>query len=187
MFETGSFSITAASSQVQAQSMHKPGGCLLFLQGGIKGRIVESGTDSHGRWAYTKYRRNIGPPITVIVTYQVVDTDPRRSGPTTYATQLYAAYIGENRYRPERLRHHHAHDLVAFVKSCQSKGESVIIAGDFNEVMGETDRGLTKLHSECSLIDAVLDKHGATEFTTYQRGQSIIDYIMVDPHIYSCI
>ena len=76
--------------------MYKPGGILSLTQGGLKGRILESGSDHLGRWAYTKYRRNIGPPITVIVTYQVVDTDPKRAGPTTYATQMYAAYIGEH-------------------------------------------------------------------------------------------
>ena len=62
-----------------------------------------------------------------------------------------------------------------------------MVAGDFNEVLGETTRGLTRLHSECGLADAVLEKHGDTNFTTYQRGKSVIDYILVDDNVFRCI
>ena len=134
----GTFSINATSSQVQAQSMFKPGGVLSLTNGGLKGRILESGKDIHGRWVYSKFRRNTGPPVTVIATYQVVDKSPQTSGPTTYATQLYAAYIAEGRTDPARLRHHHANDLVEFIKKCQARGEWMVVAGDFNEVLGET-------------------------------------------------
>ena len=78
-----------------------------FKQGGLKGRILESGRDPIGRWVYTKLRRNNGPPVTVIATYQVVETTPHTSGPTTDATQLYATYISEQSDHPDRLRYHH--------------------------------------------------------------------------------
>ena len=97
--------------------------------------------------------------------------------------QLYAAYIGENQPQPEKLRHHHSQGLLAFIKTCQLHGEWVIVAGDFNEVLGMTTRGLTQLHSECGLIDPILEKHGTTDFSTYQWGKSVIDYILVDPNI----
>ena len=187
VFSPGTYSLTATSTPIQAQSMYKPGGALALTQGGLKGRLLASGSDYLGRWIYLTLRRNIGPPVTVITTYQVVDTDPRRAGPTTYATQLYASYISEQRQHPEKLRYHHAQDLVDFMQTCHTKGEWVIVAGDFNEVMGATTQGLTRLHSECSLIDAVLDKHGETDFTTYQRGQSVIDYNLVDRNIFRCI
>ena len=92
--------------------------------------------------------------------------------------------MSKYRHNPEKLRDHHAHDLVEFVQTCQQKEEWVIVVGDFNEVLGVTTRGLTQLHSECGLIDAVLDRHGVTDFTTYQRGKSVIDYILVDPNIF---
>ena len=133
-----------------------------LINGGIKGRILESGADSFGRWAYTKIRRNMGPPLTIIVTYQVVQEDPKQAGPTTYATQLYSLYNREGRQPPDHLRKYHAEDLVDFVKTCQARGEWIIVAGDFNEVLGLSTRGLTKLHSECNLIDACLDISIAT-------------------------
>ena len=120
VFDPGTFCINATSTPIPSQSMFKPGGVLSITQGRLKGRILESGQDPYGRWVYTKFRRNIGLPVTVIATYQVVDTPPQTAGPTTYATQLYASYIAEGCIHPDCLRHHHAVDLVNFVKSCQA-------------------------------------------------------------------
>ena len=77
VFNTGAFTITATSTPIPAASMFKPGGTLSLTMGDTKGRILENGQDPLGRWVYTKFRRNTGPPITVIATYQVVDVDPR--------------------------------------------------------------------------------------------------------------
>ena len=55
-----------------------------------------------------------------------------------------------------------------------------------NEVLGLQTGGLTSLHTECGLVDVCLQKHGVHEFTTYQRGTKIIDYILVDRNILQC-
>ena len=187
VFDAGTFSINASFTAVLAQTMFKPSGALSITRGRLKGRPLESGQDHLGRWVYCKFRRNTGPPVTVIVTYQVVDRSPPSSGPTTYATQLYVEHIKEGRHNPENLWYHHANNLVHYIKTCQTRGEWLVVAGDFNKVLGQTTRGLTRSHSECGLIDAVLDKHGDTDFTTYQRGKTVINYILVDDNIFRCI
>ena len=58
-----------------------------------------------------------------------------------------------------------------------------MLTGDLNKVLGVTDQGLTSLHSECGLIDACLEQHGLTDFTTYQRGSTVIDYVLVDRNV----
>ena len=166
--------------------MFKPGGVLTLTIGGLKGRILTSEQDPYRRWVSTTFRRSSGPPIPIIVTYQVVDVDPQQSGPTTYATHLYALYTKEGRPNPTNLRKHHADNLVAFIKHLQNQGDRIIMAGDVNEVLGVTAGGLTRLHTECGLIDACTNKHGITEFSTYQRGTTIIDYILVDPNVVQC-
>ena len=55
-----------------------------------------------------------------------------------------------------------------------------------NEVLGIQTGGLTRLHTECGLVDACLAKHGVTEFSTHQQGTKVIDYILVDPHLNQC-
>ena len=186
IFELGSFTINATSTPIQSPTMYKPGGVISLVHSGIKGRILTSGCDALGRWAYTTFRRNIGPPLTIIVTYQVVDVDPKRAGPTTYATQLFSIYTREGQPHPHDLQHHHAQDLVRFVKECQAKGHWIIVAGDMNEVLGTSTQRLPKLHSECGLLDACLERTGITDFTTYQRGNNVIDYILVDRNVLQC-
>ena len=88
IFGLGAYSITAASTTIASPTMYKPGGVLLLANGGIKGRIQKTGSDALGHWAYMTLRQNMGPPLTAIVTYQVVDMDPKSSGLTTYAMQL---------------------------------------------------------------------------------------------------
>ena len=183
----GSFTINATSTPTESPTMYKPGGVLSLTNGGTKGCILTSGNDPLGRWAYNTYRRSSGPPITVVVTYQVVKVDPRRAGPTTYATQLFSEYLKDGRQHPDKLRRHHASNLLTFIKQCQERGEWIIIAGDMNKVLGVDDSGMTKLHRECGLLDACLERHGITDFTTYQRGHKVIDYILVDRNVMQCI
>ena len=187
IFGADTFAINATSTSIRAQTPHKPGGVMTLLTGDIKGRVLENGHDPHGRWVYTKLRRATGPPITVITTYQVIDTNPKQAGPTTYATQLFAAYTHEKRSEPHKLRHHHANDLQLFVQECQNNGDWVMVAGDFNEVIGVSLSGLSRLASDCGLVDAFLERHNITHFTTYQRGNQVIDYLLVDPRIMDCV
>ena len=42
---------------------------------------------------------------------------------------------------------------------------------------------MTRLCNECHLYDAVVDKHIVTDFTTYQRGTAVLDYILIDDNI----
>ena len=111
----GSYDLLTGTTPVPSRTTFKPGGVLALACGPVRGRIMERGTDPLGRWIYLKLRRNTGPPITVIVTYQVVDVDPHTSGLTTYATQLYASYIRQQRLAPHNLIHHLSNDLVKFV------------------------------------------------------------------------
>ena len=180
VFGLGSFSIMAATTPVESPTMYKPGGVLSLINGNVKGRMLSADKDPLGRWVYTSLRQNTGPLLTIVTTYQVIDVNPCQAGPTTYATQLYATYLQEGRQHPENLRSHHAHDLLKFVKQCQARGKWIIVTGDLNEVLGTTDHGLTKLHSECKLLNACLERHGPTEFTAYQWGTKVINYILVD-------
>ena len=115
--------MTVASTPVKSPTTDEPGGVLLLVNGSIKEQVLEMGTDYLGPLAFTKLSRNTGPPLNIIVTYQVVDVDPRHASPMTYATQLYSLYIKEACHNPENLRQHHAHDLIKFIKEIQAHWE----------------------------------------------------------------
>ena len=181
----GSYELQIASTPVTSRTSFKPGGVLSLIQGSQRGRILDRGTDPLGRWTYTKLRRNQGPPITIIVTYQVVDVDPMHSGPTTYATQLYAQYVQQDWPFPHKLRYHHTEDLVKLIQIFQQQGELIILAGDLNEELGLHTAGMTRLLQDCHLVDPIRHMHGHHTFSTYQRGTKVLDYILVDPSILS--
>ena len=81
---------------------------------------------------------------------------------------------------PDKLRHHHSDNLLMLVKLLQQQGDMVIIPGDFNEELGLTQQSLTRLLTKCHPIDPILHRHGFTDFSTYQHGSKIIDYILID-------
>ena len=177
------YKLEAASSAIEAKGMWKPGGVMALTIGNLKGRVVDSGGDPMGRWVYTKFNCSQGKTNTIICTYQVCPGHPKTKGPTTVITQQYSMLQQAGRADPFNIRKHHAQDLVAFVQECQTKGESVIVMGDFNEVLGLRANGLTKLCSECGLKDVILDRHRQTQFATQETGSTIIDYALVAPDL----
>lgn len=177
----GTFKTVVASTPIKNQhTRYKPGGVMAMTIGPVTGRVMNTHKDEFGRWVSITMRRRQEAPLTLVCTYQVVDVDPTSVGTETYAAQLLASYTLAGKHQPERLRHHHSTDLVAHVKERQTKGEAIMVLGDFNEVMGEFNNGLTRLITECNLVDVVANKHLAAGFTTYQRGTRVLDYCLMD-------
>ena len=140
-----------------------------------------------GRWVAISLKRIQLPPITVISTYQVVDVDPTTVGDSTYANQLAGCYTSQHQDNPHWLRKHHFDDLLACVKTLQTNGNSLILGGDFNELLGDNPAGMLRLVVDCHLIDPYSDKHGSTQFTTYQWGQKVLDYTLVSQDLLGSI
>ena len=177
------YRLQAHSTPVRAAKCWKPGGVLQLTTGKHQSWIMDHGKDEFGRWVYTTFRCKGATPRTIITTYQVVDTNPYTSGPTTYATQLFGLYTKSGRDEPHKLRKHHARDLIDFIHHLHSQEHSVIVQGDFNEVLGESPDGFTKLCSECHLVDPITTIHGPQDFATYNRGHKVLDYILVDEEL----
>jgi len=151
IFGRGTFKLDAATTEGNTAYWHKPGGVLGMVVGSARGRYLETTEDEIGRWISIKFQRVNLPALTVICTYQVIDVDPANTGETTYAASLYASYQRRNRQHPDNLRKHHSDDLVDHVKQCQQNGEAIILAGDFNETIGEDPGGMSRLCGECDL------------------------------------
>jgi hypothetical protein len=183
----GTVRLLAGSTPTEHQRQYKPGGTLIAAIGPTSGRVMKYHTDIAGRWTSITLRRKQAPPLTIICTYQVVDVNPKRDdlGEQTYAKQLYAYYSDHlsDYPLPEKLRKYHARDLLSYVQSCQRAGESIILAGDLNEVLGEERGAMTKLLTKCNLVDVVAHQHMSVNFTTYQRGRKVLDYCLMDEEL----
>ena len=94
------------------------------------GRLLSSGGDSMGRWTHMKFSGKGNRVVTLICTYQVCKKPVSQCGPLTANVQQYSLLSQAQRPEPQRVRQHHAKDLVAFVQSCQGAGELVAVMGD---------------------------------------------------------
>ena len=175
--------IVLGSSCTQSPNQFKPGGVMAMLTGNTVGRVQSTGQDEFGRWVYIKMNGSDGKVITVIATYQVCQGNVKHSGPTTALTQQYSMLEQANRQNPHRVRWHHSRDLVQFVKDCQSDGELVVIGGDFNETLGDSPGGMTRLCSQCNLRNPVEELHGHAGFSTHIKGQKCIDYLLISQEL----
>ena len=175
------FKCTISSSSIPFPTQHKPGGVMAFLSGNNTGRVYQTGDDEFGRWTYIKLNGGGGRQITIVVTYQVCKGRVKDAGPTTAMAQQCSHHEQAHGPNPHKLRWHHSRDLVQFVKQCQDSGELVVVTGDFNETMGESADGMTRLCTDCQSVDPVFELHGHTQFNTHINGSHCIDYILMDP------
>lgn len=185
IFGLGSYRATMAASTLKYSTTRKPGGVMGITVGHLAGRVLETGSDSMGRWVHTKFSASGEHNITVIGIYQPPDKSIKIAGPTTATTQQYSLLDQAGRHNPHRVNHHYTNDLTAFVKRCQQNKELVIVGGDFNETLGDNNDGLTKLCSDCELIDINQTKHGTDthSFSTHIAGSKCIDYMLMDPQL----
>ena len=184
------YKVVLGSSSTPYPNSRKYGGVMALLTGNSTGRVLEMGSDSMGRWVYMRLNGGRGRIITVVCTYQVGKKSVKAAGDETAIAQQWSMMKQSGRHEPHRLRHHHSRDLVNFVKECQTKGEHVVVGGDFNDTTGENDSGLTRLCSECGLQDPQFETHGHTNFKTHIKGSKCIDYILLDedlmPSVKAC-
>lgn len=73
-------------------------------------------------------------------------------------------------------------DLQATIRKLQSEGHGILIVGDFNEVLGEHQGGITQVAAECQLVDVMAAKYPHINHpATFMRGRTCIDFVHARP------
>ena len=81
--------LVLASSQFQFEGNYKPGGTLLLSTGDIMSRLIDSGKDAMGRWAFQTFASKNNGRVTVINCYQVCEKHSSETGTyTAHAQQV---------------------------------------------------------------------------------------------------
>ena len=81
------FSLTIGGTTTRMETPYKPGGTLMVARGNVRGRIMERGSDSLGRWTYIRIRGKQGRSLWILTAYQVCKSSPT-AGLTASAQQL---------------------------------------------------------------------------------------------------
>ena len=73
-------------------------------------------------------------------------------------------------------------DLDAVLTTLRSQNHSIILAGDFNESIGDDDC-LDRLITKHNLCNSIACRPGPYTTTTYSRGSKCLDYIFITPDL----
>ena len=187
-FEYGKLSI--GSSMVPARKSHyKPGGTLMCSQGKATSRIIDQGNDRYGRWSYQTLICKNYKKLVIIMAYQVCHqnlTTTDEDGNLkvkSYTCSAQQTSMLRQRGRRETPREAFVMDLQAFILEQQEQQASILLLGDFNEVLGNTGEQVSSIATDCGLVDLMEQATDTTDTATYVRGKDRIDYALASESV----
>ena len=179
-------SLIMSTSKYKSPTLYKPGGTAVLAMNAITTKIKSHTRDRMGRWSSLCFTTRPNQKLRVISAYQVCHNS--RPGPNTAAAHQIAHIIEDAPLETTRSRQtpreSFIQELQSFITQAQLSGEDIILAGDFNEEMGNETSGMDRLATTCSLIDLFSVRTGTQTLpSTYQRGSKRLDYILISPRL----
>ena len=178
-----SFAVTMGGTKTKMDTPYKPGGTMIVARGNIRGRIMERGSDSLGRWTYLRIRGKQGRSLWVLTVYQVCKSSPT-AGMTASAQQLSLLRQNGDTATP---REAFKRDLMNFINDTINPDDETVIMGDFNEEIGADSEGIVRFMEEGGLADLMTATHQKDLPATFERGKACIDYVLATPKILQAI
>ena len=160
---------------------YKPSGTLLASLHHTTGRVISHNVDKWGRWTSQTLQGKHDRRITVVNVYQVI-ADTSGTGMVTSATQQRSLLL-ESEDRLSDPREAFLRDLTVYLQECVSKGDELLVMGDFNERIGVEQNPTSAMLSEFGLVNLMLSRHSAPLPVTYARGRKCLDYGFATAHV----
>ena len=172
------FSIqTTSNSQRNYNSPYQPGGTCSILIDKLVGRHLTSTTDLIlGRWNITTLNTRNNHKLSIVCCYQVCQQSPDHAGPKTAYSQQWSLLKEQGVAYPDPRKQFYK-DLDKTLTSLAQQDHTIILAGDFNNSLGDDPHGLDKIVYKFNLTDAIQHLHGPSSLPSYNRGKKCIDYI----------
>ena len=172
-----------STSPIKFKSTFKPGGTAIIAQGSITGKIMNHHNDHLGRWTHITLQGKRSQHITVIVCYQCVPKDVRYAGPKTVFSQQHSI-LGQTHHHINACpRKHFKDDLSKLLDNLTQSGNSIILAGDFNQTLDDYHGQLQDLASQYNLHDVMSRRHTGDLPPTHARGRKCIDILLASESI----
>jgi hypothetical protein len=181
----GTAILALSTSSLRSRTPYKPGGTLTGISNELCGRFQSSGSDPHGlgRWSFIQLTAKDGKSLVVVTAYRVCNANIGTSGASTAFHQQWNLLRQKGILIPNP-RKQFIKDLIIEVNKWKSAGADIILGGDFNERLGDTQDGLAHLVTACDLADPHATFHGTDgEPSTYSRGSKRLDYVFVTQRV----
>lgn len=163
------------------RDQRQQGGMAMIWNGMITTHIIEQGGDHRrlGRWRWAVCRGKQNLKTCIIGCY--------KPG-ATWVTALNQAVAlnkkrktGDASYDPLHLW---IEDMEELIKNKQSEGCEIIITGDFNEDLQDSNSPLVFMVNNLGLREVLIEKYPCgTDFSTYERGSTIIDGVFMSQNL----
>ena len=165
-----------------------PGGALLIAFRKAGGRVIASGSDPLGRWAWQKLIRQGGKTIQIISAYRV--SQKIMPGPTAAYKQQYKMLQDMDHSDPHS-KTQFIIDLTKHIKTAISQKEEIILALDANEEIMPNEipsptRSITLLKDSANLIDVFTFQNENTRDTS-RRSTKKIEHVLITPSLLNSV
>jgi hypothetical protein len=181
----GTSILVGFTSSLRAQRAYKPGGTFTSIMHSLYGRYQTSGSDPHGlgRWSYIQVCSKDGKSLVMITACRVCNENISTSGASTACHQQWHLLRLAGQLKPNPPKQFIT-DLIQEIKRWQLAGADIILGGDFNERLGNTQDGIARLVTQSGLVDVHTSNHGLqAEPNTYSRGTKRLHYVFASPRI----
>jgi hypothetical protein len=74
-------------------------------------------------------------------------------------------------------------DLSKYITDLKHDGHLILLMGNFNEVLGTNPEGMETVAQAGGLQDLLAARIGRTDFSTYIRGSTHIDFVLASPEV----
>ena len=140
-----------------------------------------------GRWSWIQIQPDTKRSIVFVTAYQTV-TQRKKELEKGFSAGAQQYSILCRQGRSMHPREAFILDLREQLKQWRKQGRQIVLAGDFNEHLGNKDSGIAHIADEFGLVDAYHATRGAeNELESYHRGFQRIDYVLATPAVINSI
>ena len=146
----------------------------MFLVGNTAGQVIDQQQDHMGRWVTHTMQGFNGKQVTIVSAYQVV-TNSQCTGLMT-VTAEQRSILTQSRDAVVEPRKAFKRNIRDLLQRLTTRGDNIILVGDFNETIDEEFNGLCKILADVSLVDLMRGRSTSPYPATYAGGKHRLDF-----------
>ena len=181
--ENGRFFATNTPGFADPRAIRQPGGVATVNQGKYMTRFAGVEYDKAGRWSVHKFFGKIGF-LKIYSIYRVCKMN-KKAGDTTAWSQQCTFY--QKKGKDVNPRKQIVSELQRSIETDLGNSCQVIVAGDFNEDIGDEKCGIHGSLTKIGLLNVFQEKMGDRLPRTYRNGSKCLDHIYTTMKIYESL
>jgi hypothetical protein len=182
--DSGRFFAVNTPNFPMPRALHQPGGVASVLRGKHMTRFAGIEYDHAGRWIAHKFFGKRGF-LKIYSLYRVCKNGNKTGDTTAWAQQ--STYLSKKNGKDINPRKRVVDDLRRSIEEDLCNKCEIVVAGDFNEGIGEELNGIHGQLVKIGLVNVFHEKIGQNIPRTYKNGSKCLDFIYTTMKVYESI